>query len=117
MCIRDSSHGDVMSRITNDIENISTTVSQSLPSLISWVLTVMGTIVIMLWYCWQLALLSFLTVGLTVCATKVLSKRVRKFSRRRQKLLGELNGTALEMISGYRTVVAYNHQDITIRCV
>lgn len=108
------SHGDVMSRITNDIENISTTVSQSLPSLISGVLTVMGTIVIMLWYCWQLALLSFLTVGLTVCATKVLSKRVRKFSRRRQKLLGELNGTALEMISGYRTVVAYNHQDITI---
>lgn len=108
------SHGDVMSRITNDIENISTTVSQSLPSLISGILTVMGTIVIMLWYCWQLALLSFLTVGLTVCATKVLSKRVRKFSRRRQKLLGELNGTALEMISGYRTVVAYNHQDITI---
>ncbi|MFR7477143.1 ABC transporter ATP-binding protein, partial [Frisingicoccus sp.] len=81
------SHGDVMSRITNDIENISTTVSQSLPSLISGVLTVMGTIVIMLWYCWQLALLSFLTVGLTVCATKVVSKKVRKFSRRRHKLL------------------------------
>ena len=108
------SHGDVMSRITNDIENISTTVSQSLPSLISGILTVMGTIAIMLWYCWQLALLSFFTVGLTVCATKVLSKKVRKFSRHRQKLLGELNGTALEMISGYRTVVAYNHQDITI---
>lgn len=108
------SHGDVMSRITNDIENISTTVSQSLPSLVSGVLTVIGTVIIMLWYCWQLALLSFLTVGLTVCATKVLSKRVRKFSRYRQQLLGTLNGTALEMISGYRTVVAYNHQDLTI---
>ncbi len=108
------SHGDVMSRITNDIENISTTVSQSLPSLISGVLTVAGTMAIMLWYCWQLALLSFITVGLTVFATKILSKKVRKFSRRRQEFLGELNGTALEMISGYRTVVAYNHQNITM---
>ena len=108
------SHGDVMSRMTNDIENISTTVSQSLPSLFSGVLTIIGTVSIMLWYCWQLALLSFATVFLTVLATKILSNRVRKFSRRRQMLLGRLNGTVEEMISGYRTVVAYNHQDATI---
>ena len=107
------SHGDVMSRMTNDIENISTTVSQSLPSLFSGVLTVAGTVAIMLWYCWQLALLSFATVILTVFATKMLSKKVRKFSRRRQMLLGQLNGTVEEMIAGYRTVVAYNHQEIT----
>lgn len=107
------SHGDVMSRMTNDIENISTTVSQSLPSLFSGVLTIAGTVAVMLWYCWQLALLSFATVILTVLATKILSKRVRKFSRKRQMLLGQLNGTVEEMISGYRTVVAYNHQDIT----
>ncbi len=107
------SHGDVMSRMTNDIENISTTVSQSLPSLFSGVLTIIGTVSIMLWYCWQLALLSFATVFLTVFVTKVLSKRVRKFSRRRQMLLGRLNGTVEEMVSGYHTVVAYNHQDIT----
>ncbi|MBQ8551182.1 MAG: ABC transporter ATP-binding protein [Clostridia bacterium] len=105
------SHGDVMSRMTNDIENISTTVSQSLPSLFSGVLTVIGTVAIMFWYCWQLALLSLLTVVLTVLATKILSNRVRKFSRKRQVLLGQLNGTVEEMISGYRTVVAYNHQD------
>ncbi len=108
------SHGDVMSRMTNDIENISTTVSQSLPSLFSGVLTIIGTVAIMVWYCWELALLSCATVILTVIATKFLSKKVRKFSRKRQKLLGELNGTVEEMISGYRTVVAYNHQDITI---
>lgn len=107
------SHGDVMSRMTNDIENISTTVSQSLPSLFSGVLTVIGTVSIMLWYCWQLALLSFLTVILTVLATKMLSKKVRKFSRRRQMLLGQLNGTVEEMIAGYRTVVAYNRQEMT----
>ena len=102
-----------MSRMTNDIENISTTISQSLPSLFSGVLTIIGTVAIMLWYCWQLALLSFATVLLTLLATKILSKRVRKFSRRRQMLLGQLNGTVEEMVSGYRTVVAYNHQEIT----
>jgi ATP-binding cassette subfamily B protein len=104
------SHGDVMSRMTNDIENISTTVSQSLPSMFSGILTVVGTVIIMLWYCWQLALISFGSVILTLLATKILSGKVRKFSRRRQKLLGELNGTVEEMVSGYRTVVAYNHQ-------
>ncbi|MGN0294461.1 MAG: ABC transporter ATP-binding protein [Lachnospiraceae bacterium] len=107
------SHGDVMSRMTNDIENISTTVSQSLPSLFSGVLTIIGTVFMMFRYCWQLTLLSCATVLLTVCATRFLSGKVRKFSRRRQQLLGQLNGTVEEMISGYRTVVAYNHQEIT----
>ena len=114
VCYLDThSHGDVMSRMTNDVENISTTVSQSLPSLFSGVLTIIGTAAIMFWYCWQLALLSCATVILTVLATKILSGKVRKFSRRRQMLLGHLNGTVEEMISGYRTVVAYNHQEIT----
>ena len=107
------SHGDVMSRMTNDIENVSTTISQSLPSLFSGVLTIVGTMAIMLWYCWQLALLSLVTVMLTVLATKVLSGKVRKFSRKRQQLLGQLNGTVEEMISGYATVVAYNRQNVT----
>ena len=107
------SHGDVMSRMTNDIENISTTVSSALPSLFSGVLTITGTAVIMLWYCCQLALLSCATVILTFLATKFLSKQVRKFSRKRQQLLGQLNGTVEEMISGSRTMVAYNHQDVT----
>lgn len=107
------SHGDVMSRMTNDIENISTTVSQSLPSLCSGVLTIIGTAAIMFYYCWQLALLSLATVILTLLATKLLSGQVRRFSRKRQQLLGQLNGIVEEMISGYRTVAAYNYQEIT----
>ncbi|MGN0306735.1 MAG: ABC transporter ATP-binding protein, partial [Lachnospiraceae bacterium] len=107
------SHGDVMSRMTNDIENISTTVSQSLPSFFSGVLTIVGTVAVMLYYCWQLALLSCATVILTLGATKILSGNVRKFSRKRQQLMGCLNGTVEEMIWGYHTVVAYNHQEIT----
>ena len=107
------SHGDVMSRMTNDVENISTTVSQSLPSLFSGVLTILGTVAVMLWYCWQLALLSFATVLLTMLATKILSGRVRKYSRKRQAYLGQLNGTVEEMVAGYRTVVAYQHETLT----
>ncbi len=72
--------------------------------------SILGTASIMLWYCLPLALLSFITILLTVFATKFLSKRVRKFSRKKQMLLGQLNGTVEEMISGYHTVVAYNRQ-------
>ena len=109
------SHGDVMSRMTNDIENISTTVSQSLPSLFSGVLTIVGTVAVMLGICWQLALLSLATVLLTVAATRFLSRRVRRYSREKQALLGQLNGAVEEGVSGYRTVVAYNHQAETAR--
>lgn len=105
--------GDLMSRMTNDIENISTTVSQSLPSLFSGGLTITGTVAVMLWYCWQLALLSLVTVVLTVLATRFLSKKVRRSSRRRQELLGQLNGQVEEMIAGYRTVTAFNRQEQT----
>ncbi|MCD8324425.1 MAG: ABC transporter ATP-binding protein/permease [Clostridiales bacterium] len=107
------SHGDIMSRMTNDIENISTVISQSLPSLFSGILMVAGTASIMIWYCWQLALLSIASVFLTLFVTRLLSGKVRKYSRQRQKILGNLNGTVEEMVSGYRTVVAYNRQDIT----
>ncbi len=105
------SHGDVMSRMSNDIENISTVISQSLASLFSGVLTIIGTIVMMVYYCWQLALLSCLTIILTVVASNYLSKKVRKYSRQRQSLLGYLNGHVEEMITGYHSVVAYNRQE------
>lgn len=104
------SHGDVISRMTNDVENISTTVSQTLPSLFSGVFTVVGTISIMLYYCWELTLLSCATVILTMLSAKFLAGKVRIYSRKRQTYLGQLNGEVEEMISGYRTVVAYNHQ-------
>lgn len=108
------SHGDIMSRMTNDVENISNTVSQSLGSLVSGVLTIMGTVVIMLWYCWQLALLSCSTVILTVFVTKYLSKVMRVFFDKRQLILGELNGIVEEKVMGYKTVVAYNRQQAVI---
>lgn len=109
--IDNHSHGDIMSRMTNDVENISNTISQSLSSLVSGVLTIIGTVIMMVYYCWELAILSCITVILTVFATKYLSSAMRKFFKQRQVLLGSLNGTVEEMVTGYKTVVAYNRQD------
>lgn len=109
-----NSHGDIMSRMTNDIENISTTVSQSMSSLFSGILTVIGTVVMMIALCPQLAALSCVTVILTIVATKLLSKAMRFFFKKRQVILGQLNGNVEEMVTGYRTVVAYNRQNAVV---
>lgn len=108
------SHGDIMSRMTNDVENISNTVSQSLSSLVSGILTITGTFLMMIYLCPPLALLSSTTVILTILATKLLAASMKKFYRKRQVLLGSLNGTVEEMVTGYKTVVAYNRQQAVI---
>lgn len=108
-------HGDIMSRMTNDIENVSNTISQSLSSLVSGTLTLLGTAFMMFYLCPSLALLSCTTVILTVLATKFLSGAMRKFYRKRQVLLGSLNSTVEEMVGGYKTVVAYSREDAVIK--
>ena len=105
-------HGDVMSTMTNDTENISNTLSQSLPSLISGVFTLVGTVAVMFSYCWQLTLLSCSTVLLTVWLTRTMSGRIRRHSREHLKLLGEVNSIIEEKITGFYTVSAYNRQEI-----
>ncbi|MDD3239147.1 MAG: ABC transporter ATP-binding protein [Lachnospira sp.] len=107
-------HGDIMSRMTNDVENISNTVSQSIGSLFSGVLTITGTVAMMLWLCVPLALLSCTTVILTVIATKNLSRVMRKYFSKRQVLLGGLNSIVEEKVTGFKTVVAYNQQENVI---
>ena len=113
--IDNHSHGDIMSRMTNDVENISNTISQSLSSLVWGSLTIAGTVIIMFCYCPRLALLSCSTVILTVAVTKILSKVMRKFFSERQRILGNLNGIVEEKVVGYKTVVAYNRQQAVIR--
>ena len=104
------SNGDIMSRMTNDIENVSNTVSQSLGSLVSGILTVIGTVAIMFYHCWQLTLITMLSVILTVIVTKQMSRAMRKVYRKRSEALGRLNGHSEEMITGYKSIVAYNKQ-------
>ena len=108
-------HGDIMSRMTNDVENLSNIISQSLSSLASGLLTIAGTVGMMFWYCWQLALLSCATVILSLVITRIISKVMRRLSRERLRLLGELNGLVEEKVAAYRTVTAYNRQSAAVR--
>ena len=108
------SGGDVMSRMTNDVENVSSTISQSLGSLVSGVLTIIGTVAIMFAYCWQLTLITLVTVLLTVMVTRKMSRMMRRIYRRRSAILGRLNGHSEEMITGYKSIVAYNKQEDVI---
>ncbi|MBR6680360.1 MAG: ABC transporter ATP-binding protein [Clostridia bacterium] len=103
-------HGDIMSRMTNDVENVSVAISQSVTSLISSVLTLIGAFSMMLYYGWIMALIACVTIPLTITLTTNLAKFMRKYFVRQQKLLGELNGQVEEMVTSYKTVVAYGKE-------
>ena len=103
-------HGDIMSRMTNDVENVSNAVSQSIASLISSVLTLIGAFAMMVYYSWVMALIACITIPLTITISANLAKFMRKYFVRRQKLLGALNGEVEEMVTSYKTVVAYGKE-------
>lgn len=103
-------HGDIMSRMTNDVENISNTISSSVGALISAVLSVLGSIVIMILYSPLMTLISVLTVVLTIIVSTNMSKYMRRFYKEQQTVLGEMNGHVEEMVTGYKTVVAFSKQ-------
>ena len=109
------SHGDLMSRMTNDAENVSNVISSSLSSLFSGVLMLIGTLIMMFSYSVPLTLLTCVTVLLSVVVTKVLSTLMRRYYLKRQVLLGKLNGIVEEKVSAVKTVTAYNLQEATIR--
>ena len=103
-------HGDIMSRMTNDVENVSGAISQSIASLISAVMTLIGAFSMMLYYGWVMALIACVTIPMTITLSTNLAKFMRKYFVRRQKLLGALNGQVEEMVTSYKTVVAYGKE-------
>ena len=103
-------HGDIMSRLTNDAENVSTAMSQSLTALFSGVLTLIGALCMMLYYSWIVTLVAVVTIPITILVSTTLAKFMRKYFIRRQKLLGQLNGQIEEMVTGYKTVMAYGKE-------
>ena len=103
-------HGDIMSRLTNDAENVSTAMSQSLTALFSGVLTLIGALCMMLYYSWIVTLVAIVTIPITILVSSTLAKFMRKYFIRRQKLLGQLNGQIEEMVTGYKTVMAYGKE-------
>jgi len=105
-------HGDIMSRMTNDVDNVSNTISSSITSLFSSVLTLIGAFFMLVSYSWQMALIAMVTIPLTVFVSTVLSKAMRKYFVERQRILGNLNGQIEEMVTGYKTVMAYGKEEM-----
>lgn len=103
-------HGDIMSRMTNDVENVSNAVSQSIASLLSSVLTFLGAVYFMVRCNLLVTLIAFITVPMTILLSAKLAKFMRKYVVQQQILLGQLNGEVEEMVIGYKTVVAYGKE-------
>ncbi|MBQ7319340.1 MAG: ABC transporter ATP-binding protein [Clostridia bacterium] len=104
-------HGDLMSRMTNDVENVSNAVSQAITTLISCLITIVGAFSMMLYYSWQMTLITLVTIPVTITVSGMLGKFMRKFFVRQQRLLGQLNGQVEEMVTSYKTVISYGKED------
>ncbi len=112
--IDNRSHGDLMSRMTNDVENVSNAVSQSIASLFSSILTFVGALYFMIRCNVIVTLVAFITVPLTLLVSAKLAKFMRRYFVQQQMLLGKINGEVEEMVIGYKTVVAYGKESETI---
>lgn len=104
------SRGDLISRMTNDADNIANTISMSLGTLFNGVLTLIATLSMMLWFSIPLTLCACVTIVLTLAVTRIMTVYMRRYFVKRQELLGELNGRVEETVTNYRTVAAYNLQ-------
>jgi ATP-binding cassette subfamily B multidrug efflux pump len=108
------SHGDLMSRLTNDVENISTVLTESVTQFFSAILMLLSVAAIMLWLNWRLALVSLVTIPFMVTLTTYVARRTRRGYRQQQHALGELNGFIEETIAGARVVKAYGQEAAAI---
>lgn len=100
-------HGELMSRLTNDVDNISTTISNSLTQLLTYGFTIIGIFCIMVVLSPLLTCISLIGVGLIFLLTRTVTRHTRKLFSERQKILGKLNGQIEEIISGENIVKAF----------
>jgi len=106
--------GEILSRAVNDMDNISTTLQQSLTQLITSAVTLVGVIVLMLTISPLLSLVVVLTLPLSLLITMGLAKRSQNYFRRQQRALGILNGHVEEMYTGHKIVKAFGHEGKSI---
>ena len=105
-----SSRGDVLSRVTNDIDNISMTLQQTMTQLITSVLTIIGVLGMMIWISPLLALISFLTVPLSFWVTMMIAKRSQPHFVAQWSWTGTLNGHVEESFTGQELVKVFGHR-------
>lgn len=105
------SSGDLMSRLTNDVDNINTTLSQSVTQLFSGIINIVGMFIAMLLLSPILTLIGMITIPLTFITTKTLAKKTQKFFVKQQNELGNLNGYIEEMVSGQKVVLLFSEEE------
>ena len=107
-------HGEILSRAVNDMDNISSTLQQSLTQFITSLVTVVGVIVLMLTINPLLTLVVVVTLPLSIFVTTKIAKRSATYFARQQRVLGELNGHVEEMYNGHKIVKAFGHEGRSI---
>jgi ATP-binding cassette subfamily B protein len=103
-----TSHGEVLSRVTNDVEVVSGTLSQSLTSIITSVTTLIGIVVMMFTISWQMTLVALGTLPLSFGILGLIMSKSQVYFKRRQDYLGHINGHIEEMYGGHVVVKAFN---------
>ena len=107
-------HGEIMSRVTNDIDNISSTLQQSITQLITSVCTIIGVLIMMLTISPLLTLITLVTLPLSFLATANIARLSQKNFSAQQKELGALNGHVEEMYTGHKIIKAFGHEEESI---
>ena len=110
-----NSKGDILSRVTNDVDNISSTLQQSLTQLISAVITIIGITIMMLTISPLLTLICILTLPVCIITTRPIIGRSQKFFSTQQNQLGQLNGHVEEVYTGHTVIKAFGHEKKAIK--
>ncbi|MGF9912714.1 ABC transporter ATP-binding protein [Paenibacillus ehimensis] len=105
-------HGELMSRTTNDIDNVSNTLNQSLLQLITSVVTLLGSLTMMLLLNGWLTLVALVIIPLVTAVARQIGKRTKSQFKEQQRHLGALNGFIEETISGQKVVKIYNREEL-----
>ncbi len=107
-------HGDVLSRVTNDIDNLTTTIQQGLSQLITSILTIVGVLGMMFWISPLLALVSIITIPLALVVTMLIAKRSQTHFASQWRKTGALNGLVEETHTGHELVQVFGRSEATV---
>jgi ATP-binding cassette subfamily B protein len=108
-------HGEILSRVTNDVDNLSSTLQQSLTQLIASVVTMVGVVIMMFSINVVLALLTMVTFPLSLFSISCITKKSQKYFKQQQRSLGQLSGHVEEMYSGHIAVKSYNQEKTSVK--
>ena len=103
-----TSQGEVLSRITNDVDTVSQTLNQSLSQIITSIVTVVGVLIMMLSISWQMTLVALLVVPLSMVVIAVVIGQSQKYFKQQQDYLGHVNGHVEEMYGAHLVMKAFN---------